>query len=521
MRRALLALLLLVLPAMVCEVRAQDDDDDEEALELDIEAAPAAAPRMHFKADMPVQFDAVEIQAEVAADGSFSATAGGVQDIAWFREQVTMGQVPEPGTLSPEGLLSEHDLPARKTGPCPRLLCVLGETGLVAIDHRPELAVLSQLGFDSKLTASTYVRPPLNLVALVDQSGSMGGRPIEQIKVSLLVLYRQLRPQDRLSVVVVDDGARVLLEPTPGGDPAPLHRVLPEIGPWGRTRLSAGLSEAIALAERSAQGFDGLTRVISFSDQRPNAGATDPQSFVAQARRAADKGVGLTHVAVGVAADPTFVTEISAVKGGNAYSFPDLERMVEVFRDELDTLAVPLAYDMALEVAPAAGWRLAGVYGIPGAALVWDSTGAARLKIETLFLSTKGGAIYLAFAPEGVSDMPATPPQVGSAVATVGLSYQPVEGAPVLETLGLAVEPGTHRSDGLARGVVLVSEIEALLAATRAWHAGDPAGALEALTPTFRRLEANGDPELIAELWLVGQLWRVIAAQVPEGAALD
>jgi Ca-activated chloride channel family protein len=119
-------------------------------------------------------------------------------------------------------------------------------------------------------------------------------------------------------------------------------------------------------------------------------------------------------------------------------------------------LVTPLAYDLALEIRPASGWRLAGVYGIPGQALSTDSSGVVRLNVATLFPSKEGGAIYLGLAPETLSWGPSTPPLPGTAMGSVVMSYEPVDGRVQTQVLGLTMEPATHRSVGLERGHHLV-----------------------------------------------------------------
>ena len=65
---------------------------------------------------------------------------------------------------------------------------------------------------------------------------------------------------------------------------------------------------------------------------------------------------------------------------------------------------------MQLELRPAKGLKIAGVYGIPGKALKWIDGGAISLSIETIFLSRKKGAIFVALAPAAPAGRPGPPP---------------------------------------------------------------------------------------------------------------
>ena len=142
---------------------------------------------------------------------------------------------------------------------------------------------------------------------------------------------------------------------------------------------------------------------------------------------------------------------------------------------------MPLAYRFGLEISPASGWRLSGVFGVPEAALVWDNTGVARLSVETLFVSRKRGAIYLTFAPEGVSGMPPAPLREGSALAEIRLSYQELSGEWRVGTRRLAPEPSELESAGLRDGRALVQWLVTMRNALTLHQAGDVDGALNVL----------------------------------------
>ena len=142
---------------------------------------------------------------------------------------------------------------------------------------------------------------------------------------------------------------------------------------------------------------------------------------------------------------------------------------------------MPLVYRFGLEISPASGWRLSGVFGVPEAALAWDSAGVARLTVETLFVSRKRGAIYLTFAPEGVSGMPPAPLREGSALAEVRLSYQQLSGEWIVGTRRLAPEPMELESTGLRDGRALIQWLVTMREALAQHQAGDVDGALSRL----------------------------------------
>jgi Ca-activated chloride channel family protein len=70
------------------------------------------------------------------------------------------------------------------------------------------------------LRHKTFTRAPLNLVAVVDKSGSMSGQPLALVKASLVEALNHLVPQDQLTIVLYGDQVHVHLPATPVKDKA-------------------------------------------------------------------------------------------------------------------------------------------------------------------------------------------------------------------------------------------------------------------------------------------------------------
>ncbi|MFY0531203.1 vWA domain-containing protein [Nannocystis pusilla] len=149
---------------------------------------------------------------------------------------------------------------------------------------------LAQLGFSSGLDPKTFKRAPLNLVAVIDKSGSMSGQPLDLVRESLYRVLDQLGPDDQLSIVLYGDRAHVHMSPTAAKDKRAIAARIAGIESAGSTAMEEGLQVGYDLARRSGHGFKGTTRVMLFTDERPNVGATDKQSFMGMARDASRGG---------------------------------------------------------------------------------------------------------------------------------------------------------------------------------------------------------------------------------------
>ncbi len=441
---------------------------------------------------------------------SMGATVGGAQDARYFRDVVAEGEFPHPSTLTAEGLFGEHDLPlvSRKTSK--DLFFLNGEAMPAALLTKPDVKYLGQIGLESGLDPATWHRAPLNLVAVVDKSGSMSGQPLDLVKECLRQIHRQLGPEDQLSVVLYGDTSAVHLQPTraTAKNRAAIAAAIDAIQSAGSTNMEEGLQVGFALARSSKAGFSGTTRVMQFTDERPNVGDTSPTGFMGLMEAGSRDGIGQTTIGVGEQFGAEMASKISAVRGGNLFFFPDREAMVKTFTEELDTMVTELAYDLEVSIRPAAGLRLVGVYGIPGEMLKWKGERSVQFSVSTVFLSRQKGAIYASFAPED-EDLPARRYVEGRPLATVQLSYRDGEDRKVRAAkLELPLVKPEMASPGLTRGRLLVSEYLALKAAMTAHLTeNNQEKAYGLLSDLHRLLQGDMDATMDSERELVTGLY--------------
>ena len=474
------------------------DDDDENLMDPLSGMDLSPSPKMRMAAPMMAEMD-------------MGVTPGGAQDISWFRDQVANGSVPHPNTLTPEGLFSEHDLPI-EAGPCRQTICVTGEATTANILVQPDVKYLAQLGFSSNLDAATWKRAPLNLVAVVDTSGSMGGEPLLTVRASLMQVARQLGNKDRISIVRYADGVQTVLAPTPGDKMAAIRKGIQQLYSSGSTYMEAGLKKGFEVARQSAGSFTGTTRVMLFTDERPNVGRTDGDSFMGMARQNSRKGIGMTTIGVGVHFGAELATKISSVRGGNLFFFPSVSEMKKVFTEELDTMVTEMAYNMKLVVTPRRGMKVAGVYGVPGELLKWGKNGEIELEVETLFLSTKKGAIYVAFASENQLGLPRNSVRPGFDIGSVKVTYTGTDKNSYASKVDFSLAKPSAISAGLSRGLLLVNQITSIREAASLHHEkNDQAAAYRVIKNLASLFRYNNDEELSKEKELVFSLEDTLA----------
>lgn len=385
------------------------------------------------------------------------ATPGGAQDIDFARTRIHAGEVPHAKTFTAEGLFSQHDLPLPSKRRCKQIICLTAAATRADLIAQPRVRYLAQLGFASNLDPKTWHRRPLNLVAVIDKSGSMYGTPLETVKASLRQVVKQMTPRDQLSIVLYGDRSYVHMQPTRLRDKNRVLHSIDAIKSAGSTAMEAGLRVGYGVAMRTAPHFAGTTRVMLFTDERPNVGATDKHSFMGMTRAASKRGVGLTTVGVGEQFGAELATAISSVRGGNLFFFPSVGKMKDRFARDFDTMVTELAYNMKLVIKPSAGYKLAGLYGLPGDLVHRTKDGGLSMKLETVFLSRDKGGIYFAFAPQGAG---ALPPRPGP-VARAQIAYVDTQHHHQNDALTFPFVHG-KLPVGLSRGRLLVDEITTL-----------------------------------------------------------
>ncbi|MEH2405677.1 vWA domain-containing protein [Nostoc sp.] len=99
-----------------------------------------------------------------------------------------------------------------------------------------------QLGISISAKAENQDRNvPLNLCLILDHSGSMNGRSLETVKKAANRLVDRLNPSDRLSVVVFDHRAKVLVPSQSVEDPEKIKQQINRLSADGGTAIDEGL----------------------------------------------------------------------------------------------------------------------------------------------------------------------------------------------------------------------------------------------------------------------------------------
>ncbi|MEX0985943.1 MAG: VWA domain-containing protein, partial [Bacteroidales bacterium] len=207
--------------------------------------------------------------------------------------------------------------------------------------------------------------PPANIVFLVDVSGSMSSHnKLPLLKSAFRLLVKELRPEDRVAMVVYAGAAGVVLESTPGSNKEKILASLNGLEAGGSTAGGAGLKLAYKIAEQHLIE-EGNNRIILATDGDFNIGQSSDAEMERLIEKEREKGIFITVLGFGMGNYKDSKMETIADKGNGNYAYIDnIQEANKVFVSEfggtLFTIAKDVKFQIEFNPARVKGYRLVG-----------------------------------------------------------------------------------------------------------------------------------------------------------------
>ena len=242
--------------------------------------------------------------------------------------------------------------------------------------------------------AEGVTRPAVDLVVVLDRSGSMNGRKIQDARQAVLALIGTLSPEDRLGLVTYSNFAESLSDLDPMTD---IHRReladrVQEIQPGGGTNLGGGLEAGLALFAKRPMD-DHHRKLVLISDGLANHGVTDPHALGRMAAAGLAQDWVVSTVGVGNDFNEHLMTTLADYGGGTYTYMEDPAAFAAVFQQEYRHAAATAASGLTVSLPLTHGLQLIEAGGYPIATkdgLARFNPGSLRFgQTRTLYLTFK------------------------------------------------------------------------------------------------------------------------------------
>ncbi len=422
MHRTLLLLFLstLTLFAMAKKPNANNSDIDDwdynATTEIDSNKKARRMP-MATMATAPMPAPMMKMSAE-----SIGFSVGGAKDADNFYENIKNGYLPKLKSITYEGVFYDHYFESPKDSICENLFCPSYTTHSRENLYTNEKEHYLSVGLDSNIKPSDFQRKKLNIVVVLDISGSMrsqfnryyydksGSSKNEESKLSkmeiankaLVGMIGHLADEDRLGVVLFDNqayNAKPLRLIKNTNIEATKKHIL-NLKSRGGTNWSAGYRSGAELFKTLEAELKDPNiyenRIIFLTDAMPNRGELSEDGLFGLVEKASKEGIYTTFIGIGVDFNNDLVEAVSKTRGANYFAVHSSKEFAKRMDEEFDYMVTPLVFDLQLKLI-SEGNKIEAVYGSPDA----NRATGEIMYVNTLFPSptkdgkTKGGVVLL------------------------------------------------------------------------------------------------------------------------------
>lgn len=236
-------------------------------------------------------------------------------------------------------------------------------TEVAAAPWNPQHKLL-QIGLQGKKVGMEQL-PPNNLVFLLDVSGSMNQpNKLPLLKASLKLLINELRPQDKVAIVVYAGNAGLALPSTSAREKSKIITALDKLESGGSSAGGQGIIQAYKVA-RDNFIKNGNNRVILGTDGDFNVGVSSDEALVKLIEKERGTGVFLSVLGFGMGNLKDGKMEQLANRGNGNYAYIDSlaeakKVLVKEFGGTLATIAKDVKIQVEFNPKLVQGYRLIG-----------------------------------------------------------------------------------------------------------------------------------------------------------------
>ena len=354
---------------------------------------------------------------------SIGFSTGGAKDINNFRVNIENDYLPLPTDITYEGLFYDYYFDTGQAERCDKLFCPSYSYAVSSDPFSEKDEYYLAVGLNSGIKESDFERKKLNLVVVLDISGSMSspfnkyyydqfgnkieveGADIGKSKMAIAAesvnaLIDHLNDDDRFGMVLFNSNA-YLAKPLNLVGETDMEKIkdhILEIQATGGTYMEAGMKTGTELFDEilDVDQSEYENRIIFLTDAMPNIGAISQDGLLGITERNSKNKLYSTFIGIGVDFNTELIEHITKIRGANYYSVHSSKEFKKRMGDEFEYMVTPLVFNLLLTLE-AEGYKIEKVYGSPEA----DEATGELMKVNTLFPSsrkegeTRGGLVLL------------------------------------------------------------------------------------------------------------------------------
>ena len=211
------------------------------------------------------------------------------------------------------------------------LTCRLNKASLPVLNTQQLVYVLIEAVPGATMA---QVQMPLNLSLVLDKSGSMQGKKIQNLRQAAKLVVERLGAQDTISIVAFSDRKYLIAESQPITNKDELKKGIDRIRDGGGTAISGGMGQGLAELDK-ALGPDRVSRMLLLTDGQTFG---DEKQCLKLGKKAGDEGIVVNALGLGDDWNEDLLDEIAEASGGVADFIDSPDKIVTFFEQAVKSM---------------------------------------------------------------------------------------------------------------------------------------------------------------------------------------
>jgi Ca-activated chloride channel family protein len=207
---------------------------------------------------------------------------------------------------------------------------------------------------------ATQIQMPLNLSLVLDKSGSMQGRKIQNLREAAKLVVERLGSQDTISIVAFSDRKYLIAESQPVSNKEELKSKIDRIRDGGGTAISGGMAQGLVELEK-ALSADRISRMLLLTDGQTFG---DEKQCRKLAQKAGGEGIVVNALGLGDDWNEDLLDDIAEGSGGVADFIDSPDTIVAFFERAVQSMQDTVVQNgqmvlrLANDVTPRQVWQV-------------------------------------------------------------------------------------------------------------------------------------------------------------------